>query len=122
MKLESSEMPLLAQQQGGVAERSIKAAKHPLIARPGWFSDENKRKTTPSAPIKDASGHLFMGAATPPCSSARRGILLACNLFTPSMSAQLPRISTIRPVIDCGDGNHARIEVRFFMYNLYIKS
>src|SRR5437667_12674937 len=23
-------------------------AKHPLIARPGWFSDESKRKTTPA--------------------------------------------------------------------------
>src|SRR5207249_10003368 len=26
-------------------------AKHPLIARPGWFSDESKRKTTPAASV-----------------------------------------------------------------------
>src|SRR5216117_3666316 len=30
-------------------------AKHPLIARPGWFSDESKRKTTPAASASVAS-------------------------------------------------------------------
>jgi hypothetical protein len=48
-ELESSDNPLLASPQGGVAERSRDTAKHPLFARPGWFSDENKRYTTPAA-------------------------------------------------------------------------
>jgi hypothetical protein len=30
-----------------VAERSRNIAKHPLIAQPGWFSDENKKVNHP---------------------------------------------------------------------------
>jgi hypothetical protein len=30
-----------------VAERFKKAAKHPLFARPGWFSDENQKENHP---------------------------------------------------------------------------
>src|SRR5689334_14445878 len=48
-ELESSVIPLLASPQGGVAARPKKYTKHPLIARPGWFSNGNKRKTTPAA-------------------------------------------------------------------------
>src|SRR5205809_509372 len=34
-------------------------AKHPLIARPGWFSDESKRKTTPAASASVASPNFL---------------------------------------------------------------
>src|SRR5436190_21787207 len=34
-------------------------AKHPLIARPGWFSDESKRKTTPAASAWVASPNFL---------------------------------------------------------------
>src|SRR5207247_11134239 len=57
-------------------------AKHPPIARTGWFSDKNKRKTTPSASASVASRNFFDDSDTPPCSDARRGIALDCNLFT----------------------------------------
>jgi hypothetical protein len=47
-ELESSAFsPLLASPQGGVAKRSRNIAKHPLIAKPGWFSDENKKVNHP---------------------------------------------------------------------------
>src|SRR4030095_13899565 len=47
-ELESSACsPLLASPQGGEAERSRNIAKHPLIAKPGWFSDENKKVNHP---------------------------------------------------------------------------
>src|SRR5262245_28607413 len=55
--------PLLASPQGGVAERSINIAKHPLNARPEWFSDATKRKTTPAASISVATRHFFDDAA-----------------------------------------------------------
>src|SRR5439155_8246931 len=74
--------PLLASPQGGVAERSKNIAKHPLIAKPGWFSDENKRKTTPSASASVASRNFLDDADTPPCGDARRGITLDSNFFT----------------------------------------
>src|SRR6266516_6457882 len=51
-------------------------AKPPLIARPGWFSDENKRKTTPAASASVAARNFLDDAATPPCGDARRGITL----------------------------------------------
>src|SRR6266487_619421 len=57
-------------------------AKPPLIARPGWFSDENKRKTTPAASASVAARNFLDDAATPPCGDARRGITLDSNLFT----------------------------------------
>ena len=62
-------------------------AKHPPIARPGWFSDENNRKTTPAASASVAARNFVDDAATPPCGDARRGIALYCNSFTPSMTA-----------------------------------
>src|SRR5438034_770749 len=52
--------PLLASPQGGVAERSKNIAKHPLIATPGWFSDESKRKTTPAASALEAPRKFLM--------------------------------------------------------------
>ncbi|PYS05481.1 MAG: hypothetical protein DMG12_07470 [Acidobacteria bacterium] len=57
-KLESSAIPLLASLRitahhckEGWPSDSENIAKHPLIARPGWFSDESKRKTTPAASV-----------------------------------------------------------------------
>src|SRR5437667_6235201 len=77
--------PLLASPQGGVAERSKNIAKHPLIAKPGWFSDRNKRKTTPTASVSVASRNFLDDAATPPCGDARRGLsALDSDSFTPS--------------------------------------
>jgi len=49
-------------------------AKHPLIARPGWFSDESKRKTTRLRLLRWLRQIFFDDAATPPCGGARRGI------------------------------------------------
>src|SRR6266581_9075379 len=61
-KLESSAIPLLASLlhhcKEGWPSDSENIAKHPLIARPGWFSDESKRKTTPAALVQKISGCL----------------------------------------------------------------
>src|SRR6266699_2850762 len=83
--------PLLASRQGGVAERSRKyreasadrrgaqARKRAASKeRTGWFSDKNKRKTTPSASASVASRNFLDDADTPPCRDARRGIALDC--------------------------------------------
>src|SRR5437667_6410406 len=56
-------------------------AKHPLIARPGWFSDENKWKTTPAASASVAARNFIHDAATPPCGDARRGIAALLQLI-----------------------------------------
>jgi len=74
-ELQASVIPLLASPQGGVAARGQKVAKHPTTARPGWFSDQNKRKTTPAASTSVASRNFLDDAATPPCGDARRGII-----------------------------------------------
>src|SRR6266566_2355749 len=77
--------PLLASPQGGVAERSRNIAKHPLIAKPGWFSDGNQRKTTPTASVFVATRNFLDDAATPPCGDARRGLpRLDSSSFIPS--------------------------------------
>src|SRR6266487_2657480 len=73
-------------------------AKPPLIARPGWFSDENKRKTTPAASASVAARNFLDDAATPPCGDARRGITLDSNLFTAPMSADNPAGATLSTV------------------------
>ena len=51
--------PCTKARRGG---RAIKkeVAKPPLIARTGWFSDRDKRKTTPSASASVASQHFLM--------------------------------------------------------------
>src|SRR5207244_5930335 len=61
-------------------------AKPPLTARPGWFSDENKWKTTPAASASVAARNFLDDAATTPCGRARRGITLDSNLFTATMT------------------------------------
>src|SRR6266704_4964943 len=62
-KLESSAIPLLASLlhhcKEGWPSDSENIAKHPLIARPGWFSDESKRKTTPAASASVASPNFL---------------------------------------------------------------
>src|SRR5436305_812926 len=74
-------------------------AKPPLTARPGWFSDENKWKTTPAASASVAARNFLDDAATPPCGRARRGITLDSNLFTAPMSADNQAL-TLSTVID----------------------
>src|SRR5205809_1667826 len=56
-------------------------AKPPLTARPGWFSDENKWKTTPAASASVAARNFIDDAATPPCGDARRGIAALLQLI-----------------------------------------
>ena len=62
-KLESSAISLLASLlhhcKEGWTSDSENIAKHPLIARPGWFSDESKRKTTPAASASVASPNFL---------------------------------------------------------------
>src|SRR5437867_7216440 len=78
--------PCITARRGGRANQKI-IAKPPLIARPGWFSDENKRKTTPAASASVAARNFLDDAATPPCGDARRGLTLDSNLFTVPMTA-----------------------------------
>src|SRR3954465_15257594 len=66
--------PLLASPQGGVAEQSKNIAQHPLIAKPGSFSDRDRRKTTPAASVSVAAQYLFNDAAIPPRGDASRGV------------------------------------------------
>src|SRR5690242_10532944 len=74
-------IPLLALRQGGVAERSKNFAKHPLTARPGWFSElihRRSRKTTPAASASVASRNFFDDAALPSlllCKEGNRALL-----------------------------------------------
>src|SRR5206468_10126561 len=75
-------------------------AKPLLIARPGWFSDENKRKTTPAASASVAARNLLDDAATPPCGDARRGITLDSNLFHSSYDRRPCLASASWAVID----------------------
>src|SRR5215470_1090895 len=85
--------PLLASQQGGVAERSRKYRGASDLREAGVvFQSKHARKTTPSAPAKEASQLLIYGAATPPCCDARRGVLHSCDSFTPYVSARSSRI------------------------------
>jgi len=82
MKSKSSANPLLASPQGGVAEQSQNIAKHPLIARPGWFSDENNKENHPGC-VRFGGFAIFLDdTATPPCGDARRGLVLDSNLLT----------------------------------------
>src|SRR5439155_20520436 len=73
-------------------------AKPPLTARPGWFSDENKWKTTPAASASVAARNFLDDAATPPCGRARRGITLDSNLFTAPMTSMTA--ATVQPWLD----------------------
>src|SRR5207249_8952619 len=79
--------PSLHHRKEGWPSDQENIAKHPLIARTGWFSDENKRKTTPSASASVASRNFLDDADTPPCGDARRGIALDSNFFTAPYTA-----------------------------------
>src|SRR5204863_10121701 len=75
--------PCITARRGG---RDIKkdVAKPPFLERTGWFSDPNKRKTTPWASV--ASRHSLSDAASPPCSDARG------RTFAPRNPAASPTI------------------------------
>src|SRR5436189_5994777 len=79
---QSSDIPLLASPQGGVAARVKKCRAASADSADGVvFRLRTIRKTTPSASASVASHHFFDDAATPPCGDARRGISLTCNSF-----------------------------------------
>jgi hypothetical protein len=74
-ELESSNIPLLAPPQGGVAERSRRCREASTEREGGVvFRLRKRRKTTPSASVSVASRNFINDAATPPCGDARRGI------------------------------------------------
>jgi len=79
-------------------------AKPPLIARPGWFSDGCKRKTTPAASAAVASRNFVDDAAISPClrlravalalrGDAKKGMMLlrADRILFHSFGGQSPR-------------------------------
>src|SRR5437764_10088942 len=81
--------PLLASPQGGVAERPKNIAKHPLIAKPGWFSERNKRKTTPSACVAVAMRNFLM--TQPPLLAVMQGgdyVRVDSNGFIPECTPE----------------------------------
>ena len=63
--------PCTKARRGGRAIKKA-VAKPPIIAQTGWFSDREKRKTTPSASASVASRHLLM-TQTPILASVQRG-------------------------------------------------
>jgi hypothetical protein len=67
----SAGSPLLASPQGGVAERSRNIAKHPLFAKPGWFSNRNERKTTLASSVSVATRNYLM--TQPPLLAVMQG-------------------------------------------------
>src|SRR5262245_36713739 len=68
----SASVPLLASQQGGVAERSRKYRGASIDREAGVvFRSKHVMKTTPSAPAKEASRHLIM--AHPPLLAVMQG-------------------------------------------------
>ena len=81
LQAEPNWIPLLASPQGGVAERSKNIAKHPLIARPGWFSDSDKKENHPGCVGFSGFAIFFYDTATPPCRGARRGLLRDPNFI-----------------------------------------
>jgi hypothetical protein len=89
-KLESSDIPLLAQPRGGVAERSKKYREASADREAGVVSRGEQKENHPGcvgfslgcalSRLRFAGfANFFDDAATPPCSDARRGITLACN-------------------------------------------
>src|SRR6185436_10144971 len=66
--------PSLHHRKEGWLSKSKNIAKHPLIAKPGWFSDGLQTKTPPASSVSVATQNLLDDSATPPCGDARRGI------------------------------------------------
>ena len=95
-ELESSNIPLLAPPQGGVAERSRRCREASTEREGGVvFRLRKRRKTTPSASVSVASRNFINDAATPPCGDARRGICHSHKFryfFTTRMIPLLPGI------------------------------
>jgi len=108
-------VPSLHHRKEGWPSDEEKVAKHPLIARPGWFSDSSERTTTPSAPkLRRLRSILLIGAATPPCGEARRGLSLASRSSRPPAapyktlprsSAELKFLAPLRGAFDKRDKN-----------------
>src|SRR5262245_41199164 len=75
--------PLLASPQGGVAERSINHREASADSEAGVvFRFETRGKPPHLRPrLRRLRAILLMGAATPPCGDARRGLPLACRVF-----------------------------------------
>src|SRR5437660_4256513 len=63
--------------RSGVRAIKENIAKHPLLARTGWFSDRTNKEHHPGCVNKDASRHFLDDAATPPRGDARRGMALS---------------------------------------------
>src|SRR5467141_3226120 len=80
----ASALPSLHHRKEGWPSDQWNVAKPPLIARPGWFSDQSERKTTPSASASVASRNFFDDAASPPCGGARRGVCWLRNIRSAS--------------------------------------
>jgi len=73
-------VPSLHHRKEGWPSDSKNIAKHPLIARPGWFSEENKKENHPGCVCFGSFAKFFDDAATPPCGDARRGLSLAFRI------------------------------------------
>src|SRR3989442_7541428 len=79
-KFGASALPSLHHRKEGWPSNQWNVAKPPLMARPGWFSDQSERKTTLSASASVASRNFIDDAATPPCGDASRGACLLQNI------------------------------------------
>ena len=67
----SATVPSLHHRKEGWLSDQENAAKHPLIAKPGWFSDKNQRKTTPAASVSVAARNFLM--TQPPLLAVMQG-------------------------------------------------
>src|SRR5436309_11960791 len=85
-------IPLLASPQGGVAERSRRSREASFDREAGVvFRLKTKGKPPRLRPLRRLRAILSVGAATPPCGDARRGILHYepfGHFFTALMSAR----------------------------------
>src|SRR5262245_35762752 len=82
-ELQSSNTPLLASGQGGEAERSTKCREASADREAGVVLRLKQKENHPvCAPAKEATPISFMGAATPPCCGARRGVLRLIPIHT----------------------------------------
>src|SRR5919197_626303 len=75
-------VPSLHHRKEGWPSDQEKIAKHPLLARPGWFSDGNKKENHPGCVCFGCFAIFFDDAATPPCGDARRGLGSLVTILT----------------------------------------
>src|ERR1051326_896683 len=92
-----------ADREDGVVFRSRTKRKTTITA-----SRYGARASRPSASVSVASRNFINDAATPPCGNARRGILLASNLFPPSITAPTvyATVNTHGPADHAPKANH----------------